>query len=266
MNQDRSYTRSLRPLRVGELLDLSLVMILHMLPGLLPVVVFIALSEQASVILPQDYAILHVLFAVLSYALPFVLQLVVTMAASSYRIHGSSGIARAFRQFPLRRFVGSICMTIWISIVTVFLCLFLVFPGIIYTVNRMLAVTIYIVEGQSMSDSLWRSKFLMTQGRWYSPSSPIMRVSVVLFVLFVVVSSLSLRYGVTEYFGWGETVSSIGALIIEVIFGAFTQLLTGFAAIVYVNFYYDLRSRYEGLDLLVGLEELEASIPGPVHA
>lgn len=266
MTTDSLDAANLRPLRMGEILDLSLQMTLEIIPQLLVLAFFISVFEQLNLVLPQEYAWTHFGLSLFVFGLPFALTLVVTLAASTRRMNLQPSIWKVLRQFPVWRFIGSIILSFWVALVAAFLMIFLIAPGIVYGMNRLLAVTIYLVEGHSMRESVWRSKFLMTRGRWYSPSSPMMRVSVVMFVLVVILASLSLRYGAEEYFGWGETFSSTGAFIFEVLFGAFAQLLTAFSAIVYVNFYFDLRARYEGLDLLTDLENIDQKLVAAGHA
>jgi hypothetical protein len=167
----------------------------------------------------------------------------------------------ALKGLSVSRLWGLALLYVWLLAMTILGFLCLIIPGVHYSVTRLLAIPIYVIEEGSTRDALWRSRFLMTRGKWYSPASPMMRVSVVMFIILVVVSSLSIGEGARDYFGWGAGVTGVGSLIIGTALSLFTQILTSVSTVVYVTFYFELRARYEGLDLLVDLEALESALP-----
>lgn len=141
-------------------------------------------------------------------------------------------------------------------IVILTLAAVLLVPPIVYWCNRLMAGYILVLEQLAISQSIRRSKKLMTDVpgvRWYSFKSPLMRVSGILLILTVVSFTPGLFAGVSSFSGFGEDrqipfqeTSSIVMHFVAQLLSAFAQV---FGVISIVGFYYDLRSRSEGYDL-----------------
>jgi hypothetical protein len=152
-----------------------------------------------------------------------------------------------------------ILKTLWlvgrIAIVTGVLAIFFLIPGIIYFVNRILAVYILLMERTSVSDAMKKSKKLMLAEKWYHNGSPWMRVSGLMFLIMVVSAFASVpTIGATVLVTQGADMM-LGLLLAAFFIGSFVQLFVQtFGALAYVGFYCDLLARYEATDILSGIE------------
>ncbi|RMG42318.1 MAG: hypothetical protein D6719_06700 [Candidatus Dadabacteria bacterium] len=132
-------------------------------------------------------------------------------------------------------------------------------PAIIYFVNRVLAYYALVADDLSISEALKKSKFLMTRGSWYKLSSPVMRISG-LYIVIIIISFIT-----GGVFGAGALLSVLwktsmtASVIILLAIGQVINIIFQmYSVIVLTGFYYDLRARYEGMDLLETLSRIEA--------
>ena len=133
-----------------------------------------------------------------------------------------------------------------------------IIPGLIYMSNRLLAGYVLVLENSTLGEAMRKSKFLMTRGRWYSPRSPYMRLSALMLLTMVFAIGIGALTGGLN----AVNVSAKGGLYVEIsyllTFTALllTELVSIFGYLCFVGFYYDLRARYEGADMMAEVAAL----------
>lgn len=147
-------------------------------------------------------------------------------------------------------------LTLRIMLITALGLLLLVIPGIVYAINRILSYYVLIIEDCSVSEALNKSKFLMTQGRWYQLSSPPMRITGLYLIVMMISLIASLFVGGGAAMGLLGFASILSTAILAI--GVFIANVAGiFNFLCMVGFYHDLCARYEGADLISQIENLE---------
>lgn len=243
-----------QPMRIGEILDRSLQLLRKMLPEALYPLLIIAGGNTL-----VQYGFNHAnsmdtvavsFLALLAIAVvTWLFYMSCIFLASDFWQNRKTGIREAYSRVTIGLAVRSILLSLRIGAVTFLLLLLLIIPGIVYAVNRLLAYYIFFLEDTTIHESLQRSKFLMTQGKWYSLSSPLMRVSGLLLITMLISFAVG-AVGEMSALHFGSTAGSAASLVVHFV----SQFLQGslylFNMLVMVGFYYDLRARYEGYGLI----------------
>lgn len=144
------------------------------------------------------------------------------------------------------------------GLLSFFLLILSLIPSLIYYCNRALAPVALLIEDSDIIPSIRRSKLLMTYHphlTWYSPRTPMFRISGLLFVMWII----NLLPGVLAGASTGAFTAQLtgappGPPSMFQFMLVFLSQLVVFSAIslgtlTLVGFYFDLRTRCEGLDL-----------------
>ena len=268
-NQD---TINLRPLKVVEILDRALWLLRNHLVDMLKLALFGACTQVlTNGGLFPDSMLLTVVGALIGICLSIYVNIGVMYYAQGCWLGLPTTIGSAFSRFRFRILLKSVLCGILIGIGTLFFALFLIIPGIIFLGNRVLAGYEILFYDSPVRKSLKKSKWLMTQKSWYSTSGPMMRLSglwVILIIVTWVFAILSLVFmGLITGASLSTfaTQTGITRTITSILTGFVTGLTTIFNSLVMIGFYYDLRVRYEGTDLLAKIDSLAHKEPVSVH-
>jgi len=137
--------------------------------------------------------------------------------------------------------------------------------AIAYLLNRTLSSYPLLLENLSIKQALQRSKSLMTfypNMNWYSFGTPTMRLSGILLVTTTLGTIPAMVFGASSTFSsidFRSTLINAAALILLFIGRFFILVFGSFTSMVMVSFYYDLRARTEGFDILQELQQLKDS-------
>ena len=183
------------------------------------------------------------------------------LISSRYWLGGQATFADIRHQLGAQLRIGRVIdlclMTLFIGFITLLFMVPLIIPGLIYATNRCLAVNIFLVENCTSSEAIKKSKYLMTREKWYSLSGAYVRFSglclVVIVIYFITAEGTTLLGEIDLGTQIGNKLILVAIVFIQKVFTAVTQL---YSALAYIGFYYDLRSRYEGADILAELNEL----------
>ena len=250
---------SLEPMRLAQILDRSL----KLLPGIfrkaLPwYVLLAALAMAQNLAQRQEAIIVMVAFTILQMPVAFFVFMVTTSLSADHWVgNTANGVREAMRRVSFGLAMRILGVTIVAFVATMLWSILLLIPGIIYSVNRILAWYVLIVEDTSVSESLKKSKFLMTQDKWYRSSSPWARVTGISLILLFVRGIPSIV--VVGAAAWVST-QNIDLVVVGVIMFVGNLVLhffSIFSQLAFIGFYYDLRARYEGADIVAGLERLQ---------
>ncbi len=244
----------LSPLSLGELLDRALRQIMPIFGKMWILFVILALINVGMQVLQgygQQYFFWSVWVVLFLYSI--YLGLIAAFLASAHWCGTDTLLKRALRRLRIWQIVQLVGLFIWVSVATFVGLLLFVIPGLVYAMNRCLVVYVLLIERTTVFGALRKSKFLMTRTKWYSLSGPMMRIFGLSAVLWTMIIALAVIEGLSAtltlldgiYFSSGLVVLFFSSLI-----GGALQIFTQAA---YVGFYYDLRTRYEGTDLMAQL-------------
>lgn len=254
-NPSSASLESIQPMTLGRLLDRALKLLPGVFMKFLPFyIVLCVLGVIQQVAEGSGNMGLVGVAALVQIVVGFPLFFgVIFMASDKWLGKESTGL-QCIRRMNLGLVLRSIWLGIRVTVVTMLGLILLVIPGVVYAVNRILAFYVLLIENASVNDSLTKSKALMTSETWYKMSSPIMRFTGMTILFMVVGGFAAVLLGVASVVE-GE-VFGVFSLVIFAVITLVSQLVTAFTYICYVGFYYDLRVRYEGSDVMSGLESL----------
>ncbi len=289
----------LRPLGIGEILDVGIKIYLRNALTLFKIVVFVVLPAQILVnvveisSLPNGFTegsgspfggsisgegtvTRHDLEVFLvGYIAAFVIQVVAARFAQAgcFRAVADAYLGeevkwRSSLGFALRRLPA----ILWLSLLSfVFILLgsaFCLIPGIYLYVAFTVAVPVLLVEGAGSWSSLWRSRRLV-EGRWWGTCG----VAVVGYLLVTIVSAALTGLVVGVAFA-NPARNTVTGFVLNTLAATVGSMIATPAAAAFITvLYIDLRVRKEGFDLLLlarrlGVErapdqELPSFIPEP---
>jgi len=272
-------TPSLRPLRIGEVLDVTIKLYLRNARTLLLLVLVVAapLHLLAALIglstAPSDRAgvssfgrssspNVHVsATSVTGQVVVFVLGFVVTTLATAacFKAVSDAYLGERPAVGPSLRFVGRRLLAVgwvtflfYVGLVPAFVCL--VVPGVWLGVAWTVAVPALLFEGCRGTKALRRS-FRLIRGRWW----PTFGTLTVGYVLAGVVSGILAGVLILPFAGSG---TNDGAVIAnELVRAVAAVLVTPFTAALTAVIYYDLRVRKDGFDVQLLAERLGLARP-----
>lgn len=259
------------PKKIGKILDESL----RFIPGMLSRRILGILASCAAIQSLADFTntylerfdsvVVHLVassgFAVLGFLIFYYLQVLYIFLARNAWLEIKQSLDQTLAEIKLLLLFRILSLGLIIAFKSMALCLLLIIPGLIYGMNRILAVYELVLEKRTIQQSLGESKFLMTHHPgipWYSFRTPIMRASGMLFITMLVSVPPGILIGGTIAFQKISTAldlvfdfASLGLLF----FSHFlTFLCTLFSTIAMVGLYYDLRARAYGTDIRAALE------------
>jgi hypothetical protein len=264
---------TLRPMRVGEVIDRALKLTIPVLitqPLRWVAIVSVVLGAISAFSSLRGELGIQLLVSVPMWVSMFLVRILTFVVGALYW-HSqpvNPAEARKFMSVPLifRLFALDVRVTligILIAILTPFL---IFFPALIYWVNRALAGAVLVLEGQSLEGSIKRSKHLMSHHPgipWYSFNAPMFRIGGV-FLIIMIINIFPALLFMPANLGLGRELFS-GALlpaIFDLIAIGFTYTVALLAQavghIALIGFYFDLRNRLEGADIEAGIQALHS--------
>src|SRR5215471_10590217 len=251
----------LRPLGVGEILDVGIKIYMRNALTLFKIVVFVVLPAQILVniaeisALPSNVTLTGHQLTVLLVGLiaAFLIQFVAGRFAQAgcFRAVADAYLGeevgwRSSLGFALRRLPAIVGLSIVSGIVVGLGWLFCIIPGIYLYVAFAVAVPVLLVEGAGPIRALGRSRELV-QGRWWGT----LGVAVVGYLLVTIVSLAisGLVVGVAFAHPARNTVTGF---VLNTLAATLGSMITTPAAAAFITvLYIDLRVRKEGFDLLL---------------
>jgi hypothetical protein len=255
---------NIEPMAVGQILDRSLRLTPKLFLKLSPwYAVLAALVSGMTLFSSRKEVYLVVPFFIgvigLSFALFFI---VILLSREHWFGRVEAGVSDITSEINVGMVFRSFGLFIWVLVAGLLWMLLFIIPGIVYYYNRILSYYILVLEDEGVRASLSKSKWLMTRGKWYHSSSPIMRITGILLVhMFVnIIFSVFSQGGGAALGMSGDFAGETVLVFVFVFISTFLSYLTGlFAGISMVGFYYDLCARYEGADLLSSIEQMDAT-------
>ena len=277
----------LRPLGIGEVLDVALKIVWRNAGTLVRVVVFVVLpvqvvlallalsitpnstnsgssftfqtqSSSGSTISSSDikaavgYGVLALLLTILSSTLA---------SAACFRAIASAYLGertdwRSSIGYALRRLHSVILVTLLIGLAAGFGALLCLLPGIYFGVAFSLGVPVLLTEGKRGRKALGRSRALV-KGFWWR----VFGITVLGYILSSIIAGAieGLVVGLTSV---GSGDSSLTAVVVNVIAGTGSKVVTTpFVAAFVIVVYFDLRVRKEAFDLQLLAERIGVEPP-----
>jgi hypothetical protein len=273
----------LRPLGVGEILDVSINLYFRhflrllgvaaavVIPLTLVTFVLDVFAFQEAKVFDPDAALYQVGDAVRvldesRYQILVIAQTVIGVIgyllvigaafwAVSQAYLGHEPDARASIGFAARRLHSLLWLSFLLVLFIGFGFLVLIIPGIYLTVALVVTIPVFMLEGAKGTRAINRSSKLVSQNWW--------RVFAILLVGFIFIGLfqflLGLVAGVSD--GLAEDNIYLWAFIYDAVSGLTTVITAPLQAAIITVIYYDLRVRKEGLDVAMLSAGLEAPVP-----
>jgi hypothetical protein len=273
----------LRPLRVGEILDVSINIFTKNFLTFLKIVLVVVVPVQIVTVLIQvstvsDPDLLPKFGStnnggtishddVPAYLGGQVVILVLTVllyaiaTAACFKAVGDAYLGtrpdwRSSLRFALRRFHSVIWVTALAYIVSLFGVILLIVGAIWLWFSYSMSVPTLLFEGQKGSRALRRS-FGLVRGRWWATAGALMAAYLIAGIIGGILQSI---VGALSLTNAGDSVLGVAAL--NAVGGGIGQLFTTpFPAAVTAVVYYDLRVRKEGFDLQLLADRLGVAPP-----
>lgn len=197
--------------------------------------------------------------------LSVVVQGLLSKTASDLYLGREVAVRDAYR-FTLHRAVALLVTTILMSLGITLGVIALLAPGIIISVYWSFVIQIVMLEEKSFVDALSRS-WRLVRGHWWHTLFFAGLLGMLIWLLQVVLLAPSHVLTIVELIRHPEAIflgetPNVMSLAAQGIFGAVATAGTApVGAFALTLFYYDLRARKEGFDLLLRAEELRAAAP-----
>jgi hypothetical protein len=277
---------TLRPLRVGEILDvciniftknfltfLRLVLILVVPVQAIGVLVLVATVPRADLLssgfgntsgrtISSADAPAFIGGQIVVAVLALVLYGIAT--AACFKAVGDAYLGRrpdwrSSLRFAARRFHSVLWVTVMIQVLATLAAIFLIAPGVWLWFSWSVSIPVLLFEGLKGRRALRRS-FQLVKGRWWKTAGAIVCGYLIALVVGGVLQGV---VGALVFTGAGDSV--LGTALINALGKGIGQLFTTpFPAAVTAVVYYDLRVRKEGFDLQLLAERLGVSPPAGV--
>lgn len=240
------------PKRLGEILDHGFTVLKRSLPPLAVVLVLFAAIDTAEPLFWSGDLPAKLLGILLNIIQWFVGLSFVFLLGAEWQGRPIS-LGQAMKKTTFSFVLKATALSIVVGIMTALCSILLVIPGIIYFLNRVLAFTCIYFEEVNVAEALSRSKFLMTQEKWYSLKGPKMRY--LGLILVTIILSVVVGGGGALFMGAADAYISAPFSTPVIYATQFTgalllHILSLYTWTVAVGFYFDLRARYEALDLM----------------
>jgi hypothetical protein len=264
-------TPTLRPLRVGEILDVSIniftknfltflriVLVVVVPVQLVSVLVLVSTVPDPNLVgqrfgnnsgttIASDDVPAFVGGQVVIVVLSLILTAIATAAcfkAVSDAYLGTKPDWRSSLRFAVRRFHSVLWVTIMISVLASLALIALIVPGVWLWFSWSVAVPALLFEGCKGRKALGRS-YRLVKGRWWATAGAIIAAYLIAAITGGILQSLVSALVLTDI---GDSV--FGASLVNALASGIGQLFTTpFPAAVTAVVYYDLRVRKEGFDL-----------------
>jgi hypothetical protein len=281
----RRSAPELRPLGVGEVLDVAIKLFLRNAGTLLIAVAVVVVPVELMLVplftsalpapsgpflgtAPEDVDVDggRVAVVVAATLVGAILSFVATTVATAacYKAVGDAYLGsrpdwRSSLAFAGSRLGPVLWVTLLATAIPILICVFIVtIPvGIWLLVAWSLALPALLAEGVRGFGALSRSRALV-KGRWWRTFATLLLAFILLLVVQGIVSTLLALLVVTNLGDSGFAVT----LLNQVVTAIGTVLTTPFFAAVVVVLYFDLRVRKEGFDLALLAQGIGASAPG----
>jgi hypothetical protein len=277
-------TPQLRPLRVGEILDVSInifkrnfltflkiVLVLVVPVQIVTVLILVATVSDAD-LLPKLGSTngnnVHLtgsdLTAYLGGQIVIVVLAVVLYGiatAACFKAVGDAYLGsrpdfRSSLSFAARRFHSVLWVTFLVGLTSTLGLILLIVPGIWLWFSFAVAVPVLLFEGLKGTSAMSRSRQLV-RGRWWATAGAILAAWVIAGIIGGILQSLISALVLTDA---GNSV--IGVATVNAVANGIGQVFTTpFPAAVTAVVYYDLRVRKEGFDLQLLAERLGVAPP-----
>jgi uncharacterized membrane protein len=277
----------LRPLGVGEVLDVALKIVWRNAGTLIRVVVFVVLPVQivlallALSIRPDSLtsgnsfsfrtqssssptfsssdvkaAVGYGLIALLLTLLSSTLASAACFRAIATAYLGERTDWRSSISFALRRLHSVILVTVLVGLAALFGAILCLLPGIYFGIAFSLGVPVLLTEGKKGRRALGRSRQLV-KGYWWR----VFGITVLGYILSSILSG-AIEGAVVGLTSVGSGDSSFTAVVVNVVAGTGSKLVTTpFVAAFAIVLYFDLRVRKEAFDLQLLAERLGVEPP-----
>jgi hypothetical protein len=273
---------ALRPLGIGEILDVSLKLAWRNLGTLTRIVLFVVTPAQIVIAIVDISAIpnyrpsatffetsnqiapranevwTRAAAALVAAGIGFLASQFATGAcfrsiAESYLGHASGW--RASLGFAARRFHSILWVAFLGGILTILAGVFCLIPGIYLLVAFAVALPVLMSEGRRGRGALGRSRALV-HGRWW-------KTAITLFIAFLLVVVLSaLVSGLVSALVLTGATDPVELFLISAVAGTAAALATTpFTAAYHTVIYFDLRVRKEGFDLRLLASRIGVELP-----
>jgi len=251
-------------MRIGEIMDRTFQLLPQLIKPLLGISLAIAvlatLSTYLNFELQQGSNIIHTLLlflptSILQWILTYYFMLLATFLSDSLWISGSADSANCRAKVTFGKMITAFLLQAAIILAGMAWMLLFIIPGLIYFVNRIPAINIYLLENLSFRESLRKSKMLMTHCPgipWYSFRTPMMRISAILLVSMVLNLMPAMISGSNVFFNTLQgklTTFNTLDYVINFVASFLTMVFSTFGYLAGVGFYYDIRTRAQGIDL-----------------
>lgn len=264
----------LEPMRVGEILDRSFKLLPRLAKPLIPIYLLLSLLSTASTYL--NYGLQHeggfasslllIPIGLFQWIIFYYFYVLVVFAGRDAWLNYEVTLQQARREVTFMRVLKVFALGWIVMLASLVYALLLIIPGIVYFVNRVPAIYILLLENKKIFDSLRQSKRLMTHHpgiAWWSTKTPMMRVSAIMLITMIlnflpgIISGANMFFNALEHGG-----VKMGWLDLAILFTSniLTLVCSTFGYLAMLGFYYDLRTRAEGLDLREELLALRAQI------
>jgi hypothetical protein len=272
----------MRPLRVGEILDVSIniftknfltflkiVLVLVVPVQIVSVIVLVstvsdpdllpkfgststrAISHDDAAAYFGGQAVVVVLSAIL-----YGMAIAACFKAVGDAYLGSRPDWRTSLRFAVRRFHSVLWVTFLVYLVSTLGLILVIVPGIWLWFSYSVAVPAMLFEGQKGTKALGRS-FQLVRKRWWATAGVIISAYMIAIIIGGILQSLVSALALT---GVGDSVLGV-ALVNAVANGVGQLFTTPLPAAVTAVVYYDLRVRKEGFDLQLMAERLGVTAP-----
>jgi hypothetical protein len=278
---------TLRPLRVGEILDvciniftrnfltfLRILLVLVIPVQLVSVVVLVSTVNDPDLLprfgstttssngtISQDDFWAYFGGQMVIVVLTLVLTAIATAAcfkAVSDAYLGTRPEWRSSLRFAVRRFHSVLWVTIMAGLLAGLGLIALIAPGVWLFFAWSMAVPALLFEGLKGRRALGRS-FRLVRGRWWKTAGTLVAAYIIAALIGGILQSVVSALVLT---GAGDSV--LGVAVVNAVAGGIGQIFTTpFPAAVAAVVYYDLRVRKEGFDLQLMAERLGVTPPPP---
>jgi len=170
-------------------------------------------------------------------------------AVSDTYLDQPTGIGVSLRS-ALKRFGSLLWMYIILGIGLAFAFIAVFFPGVWLYVAWSVATPVLLIEGKRGPKALGRS-FKLVRGRWW----PTAGVLILSFLLIAVVSA-ALSGLLLAFLFTGSHGATVAVIVTSLTSGIASVLTRPFQAVVITILYYDLRVRHDGYDVELLAEQL----------
>ena len=263
---------NLRPMRIGEIIDRGIALVPRLVgePSILILLILSAAvaagANHLQLGFQQNVELGRKIVLILSWIFLFLISIVVSQCFTALTvIKGSAlwiGDSKAVQiptdNFTPRTLFRLVGLNFYIAFMSILLVFLFVIPSLIYYFNRALAPVVLLVEDLEIKEAVKKSMRLMTYHpdiKWYSSRTPMMRISGLLFVMWIinllpgVLAGASTGAFTAEFSGQAPGPPTGFQFLLVFLSQLVVYSAVSLGTLTLVGFYFDLRLRCEGFDL-----------------